>query len=190
MNKQKIHIILGSIREERLGEKVASWFMNTVKDTENADLELVDLRDFPLPLFADAIPPSVRQGPHKNPGVQKWLDKVDEASGFIIISPEYNHSISSALKNAIDYPYKEWNNKPVGFVSYGSLAGGSRAVEHLRQIAADLQMYDVREQVLIPNIWAAFDENGNLANAETHKKNAKAMLEKVIKLAIQLKSKT
>lgn len=182
-----ILVILGSIRESRAGEKVARWFMEATRDVSVAQLEFVDLRDFPLPFFADAQTPSSRTGAHPNPDVQKWLDKVDSADGYIIITAEYNHSIPAVLKNALDYPYKEWNNKAVGFVSYGSAAGGSRAVEHLRQIASELRMHDVRDQVLIPFIWKAFDVQGNLENHEAHTKSAVLVVESVAKLAMQLK---
>lgn len=182
MNKPKIQVILGSIREGRNGKKVADWFMNIAKSFDTAEFELVDLLDYPLPLFADAVPSSMREGPHANPQVQKWLDKVRSADGYIMITPEYNHSYSSVLKNAIDYPYKEWADKFIGFVGYGGMAGGARAVEHLRQVAGELHMYDVRDQVLIPAVWAAFDENGQLNHAEMHEKNAKLMLSKVIEL--------
>lgn len=187
MNRPKIHVILGSIREGRAGEKVAAWFMDAMKDCESAQLKLIDLRDFPLPLFADATPPSQRKGPHGDPAVQKWLDEVSEADGFIIITPEYNHGYSSVLKNAIDYGYHEWADKSVGFVSYGGLSGGSRAVEQLRQVAGELHMYDVRDQVLIPMIWAAFDENGKLNHAESLAKTAKLVVDKVAELAMKLK---
>ncbi|EKD92934.1 MAG: NADPH-dependent FMN reductase [uncultured bacterium] len=190
MNKIKIHVILGSIREGRAGERVARWFMNAMKEYDRANLELVDLLDFPMPLFADGTPSSMREGPHPNATVQRWLDKVAEANGYIIITPEYNHGYPSALKNALDYPYKEWNNKPVGFVSYGSLAGGARVVEQLRQVVGELRMFDVRDQVLIPNIWAAFDEQGHLKNEEQYLKNAKLVVEGVSTLAITLKNKS
>lgn len=187
MSKPKIHVILGSIREGRAGEKVAAWFMEAMKNCESAELQLLDLRDFPLPMFADATPPSQRQGPHANQDVQKWLDKVIEAEGFIIITPEYNHGYSSVLKNAIDYGYHEWADKPVGFVSYGGLAGGSRAVEQLRQVAGELHMHDIRDQVMIPLVWAAFDENGKLHHAESLEKTAKLVVDKVAELATKLK---
>ncbi len=178
-----IQVILGSIRAGRVGEKVAQWFMETMSGRTDAQFQLVDLRDYPLPLFADAVPPSQREGKHADPAVQKWLDTVAAADGYVWITPEYNHSFSSALKNALDYPYKEWNGKPVGFVSYGGVAAGSRATEHLRQVAAELRMYDVRDQVLIPAVWAAFDAAGVLLDAEKHRKNADLMVTEVIRLA-------
>lgn len=188
MEKLKITVILGSIREGRAGEKVAKWFMEALKDSAHAQLELLDLRDYPLPLFADATPPSMRQGPHANAAVQKWLDKIAAADGFIIITPEYNHGYPGPLKNAIDYVYAEWNGKPVGFVSYGGLAAGSRAVEQLREVAVELQMIPVREQVMIPLVWQAFDANGMPEHADSLAKTADAMVAKVAELAAKLKA--
>lgn len=188
MNKPTIAVILGSIREGRAGEKVAKWFMDAVQHVESAQFNLVDLKDYPLPLFAEAVSPQYREGKHSSPDIQAWLDTIAQADGYIFITPEYNHGIPGPLKNAVDYGYKEWNNKPIGFIGYGGLAGGARSVEHWRQIAAELQMFDVREAVLIPIVWEAFDEQGNLKNSEMHAETANIIVEKVAKLATQLKA--
>lgn len=160
--------------------------MESVKDNQSAGLELLDLRDYPMPLYSDSNEVKNRAGKHPNQTVEQWLEKVSAARGFVIITPEYNHSYSSVLKNAIDYGYKQWNGKPVGFVAYGGYAGGSRAAEHLRQVAAELQMYDIRDQVLIPTVWQAFDEKGVLVNGDFHAKNANAMVDKLGQLAGKL----
>lgn len=186
MNKPKIKVILGSIREGRAGEKVSQWLMKTLKSDTSAELSLIDLRDYPLPMFADAVGPAMRQGDHPIPLVQKWLDEIANADGLIIITPEYNHSFTSALKNVLDYIARQAADKPVGFVSYGGSAGGARAVEQLRPVVGELRMYDVRDQVAIPMIWAAFDQEGKLQNAEMHEKNAKLMFDKVVELATKL----
>ncbi|OGY31494.1 MAG: hypothetical protein A2805_01550 [Candidatus Andersenbacteria bacterium RIFCSPHIGHO2_01_FULL_46_36] len=188
MNKPNIAVILGSIREGRAGEKVAKWFMDATKEITSAQFTLVDLKDHPLPLFADAISPAYREGKHTNPDVQAWLDSIAGADGYIFITPEYNHGVPGPLKNAVDYGYKEWNGKPIGFVGYGGVAGGARSIEHWRQIAAELQMFDVREAVLIPIVWEAFDAEGKLQNSEMHAKTANIIVEKVAKLATQLKA--
>lgn len=189
MDKPKISVILGSIREGRIGGKVASWFMNTIEANTNAEVKLVDLRDFDLPLFSDATIPSDRVGPHPNPKVQKWLDTVAEADGYVIITPEYNHSFSSALKNAIDYCSKEWAGKPVGFVSYGGLVGGSRAVEQLRLVVGDFDMFDIRAQVIIRAVKTAFNEAGNLIDGERQAKSATALIDRLAELARKLSAK-
>lgn len=167
MNKPHIHVILSSIREGRAGQNVANWAMSALKERQDANFELVDLKDYPLPMFDTASFPSmVNEGNYGNEAVNKFAQKINQADGFIFITPEYNHGYSSALKNAIDHIYKEWNNKSAGFVSYGSIAGGSRATEQLRQVVGELQIADVRTSVHIPNIWAAFDDQGNLINPE------------------------
>ncbi len=185
--KPKILVILGSIRQGRHGEKITQWFLEKVRGFEGAQIELADLREFPLPFFEDEVLPGMREGGHANPAVQRWLDRVAWADAYVIVTPEYNFSISSALKNALDFPYKEWNNKPVAFVSYGSAAGGTRAAEHLRQIVAQLQMFDIREQIIIPWVKTAFDAEGHLVNEEAHTKNALAIVQKLAQLAELLK---
>jgi NAD(P)H-dependent FMN reductase len=140
-----IGIILGSTRPNRNGEAVAAWVFEHVKDRTDARYELVDIRDYDLPLLDEPIPPS--QGKYSRPHTKRWAEKVRALDAFIFVTPEYNHSTSGALKNALDFLYAEWNNKAAGFVSYGS-AGGARAVEHLRLIMAELQVADVRAQVM------------------------------------------
>jgi NAD(P)H-dependent FMN reductase len=142
----KIGIIIGSTRPGRVGEAVARWVHGVASQRGDAEFELVDLLDYKLPHLDEALPPSL--GQYSQPHTQEWAAKIASFDGFIFVTPEYNHSTSGALKNAIDFLYGEWNNKACGFVSYGS-AGGTRAVEHLRLIAAELQMADVRSQVAL-----------------------------------------
>ncbi len=157
--KPKILVILGSTRQGRQGENVARWLMGQLALRSDADFELVDLRDYPLPFYDSPVPPALGQ---YGPETQRWAEKVGSADGYIIIVPEYNHSFPAVLKNALDHLYREWHRKPVAFVSYGAGAAGYRAVEQLRQIAVELQMVPIREQVGIPFVWAAFDEAGAL----------------------------
>jgi NAD(P)H-dependent FMN reductase len=142
----RIGIILGSTRPGRNGEQVARWVLDIASARDDAEYELVDLLDYPLPHLDEPIPPSM--GQYQNDHTKAWADKIDSFDGFVIVTPEYNHSTSGVLKNAIDYLFAEWANKAVGFVSYGG-AGGARAVEHLRLIAGELQMADVRQQVTL-----------------------------------------
>src|SRR5262249_39145787 len=113
---------------------------------DDAEFELVDLRDYSLPHLDEPLPPSLGQYEHDH--TKAWADKIASFDGFVIVTPEYNHSTSGVLKNAIDFLYAEWNNKAVGFVSYGG-AGGARAAEHLRLVAGELQMAGEREQVAL-----------------------------------------
>jgi NAD(P)H-dependent FMN reductase len=142
----RIGIILGSTRPNRNGEQVARWVYDNASLRSDAEFELVDLRDYPLPHLDEPLPPSM--GQYQNDHTRQWADKIASFDGFVIVTPEYNHSTSGVLKNAIDYLYAEWNNKAVGFVSYGSV-GGARAVEHLRLVAGELRMADVRQQVAL-----------------------------------------
>ena len=130
----------------RNGEQVAQWVYDIASRRSDAEYELVDLRDYPLPHLDEAMPASF--GQYANEHTKAWAQKIESFDGYVIVTPEYNHSTSGVLKNAIDFLYAEWNNKAVGFVSYGGV-GGARAAEHLRLIAAELQMADVRQQVAL-----------------------------------------
>ena len=142
----RIGIILGSTRPGRNGEQVAKWVYDNASRRSDAEFELVDLRNYPLPHLDEPLPPTM--GQYQNEHTKAWAEKFASFDGFVIVTPEYNHGTSGVLKNAIDYLYAEWNNKAVGFVSYGSV-GGARAAEHLRLVAGELQMADVRQQVAL-----------------------------------------
>jgi NAD(P)H-dependent FMN reductase len=142
----RIGIILGSTRPNRNGEQVAKWVYDIASSRSDAEYELVDLRDYPLPHLDEPLPPSM--GQYQNDHTKKWAETIASFDGFVFVTPEYNHSTSGVLKNAIDYLYNEWNNKAAGFVSYGGV-GGARAVEHLRLVVGELQMADVRQQVAL-----------------------------------------
>lgn len=143
MSELRIAIILGSTRPGRNGKAVADWVLAQTADRD-ASYELIDLADHPLPLLDEAIPPSA--GQYQNEHTKKWAATIAPYDGYVFVTPEYNHSTSGVLKNAIDYVYAEWNNKAAAFVGYGGLGGG-RAIEHLRGIAAELQLADVRTQL-------------------------------------------
>jgi NAD(P)H-dependent FMN reductase len=140
----KIAIILGSTRPGRNGKAVADWVANRAKGRTAADYDLVDLADYPLPHLDEAMPSSPGQYTHDH--TKAWAARIAGYDGFIFVTPEYNHSTSGVLKNAIDYLHPEWNNKAAGFVSYGAL-GGARAIEHLRAILSELQVAHVRQQL-------------------------------------------
>lgn len=144
----KIGIIIGSTRPGRNGKAVADWVYQIAQkqNRNDAEFELVDIIDYHLPLLDEPIPSSF--GQYSKPHTKAWASKIATFDGFIFVTPEYNHGISGALKNAIDFVYAEWNNKAAGFVSYGG-AGGVRAVESLRLVMAELQVADVRAQVAL-----------------------------------------
>lgn len=143
----KVAIIIGSTRPNRKGEAVARWVYEHAKARTDAEFELVDLRDYELPLLDE--PESPGKGNYVHPHTKRWAAKVSSFDAFIFVTPEYNRSAPGALKNAIDFVYKEWNNKAAGFVSYGTV-GGARAVEHLRGVMAEVQIADVRAHVALP----------------------------------------
>ncbi|MFZ0159512.1 MAG: NAD(P)H-dependent oxidoreductase [Kineosporiaceae bacterium] len=140
----KIAIILGSTRPGRNGKAVADWVHSRAAQRTEADYQLIDLLDHPLPFLDEAMPPAM--GQYAGAHTKAWASTIAPFDGFVFVTPEYNHSTSSALKNAIDYLYREWNNKAAAFVGYGSL-GAARAIEHLRAISAELQIADVRQQL-------------------------------------------
>jgi len=142
----RIGVILGSTRPGRRGEPVAQWVMNQARERRDAEFELIDLADYPLPHLDEPLPPSM--GNYQNAHTQQWAATIGRFDGFVFVTPEYNHGTSGVLKNAIDYLYAEWNNKAMGVVSYG-LVGGARAAEHLRLVAGELQMADVRTNVTL-----------------------------------------
>lgn len=152
----KIAIILGSTRPNRMGAAVADWVHKQAAGRE-ATYDLIDLRDVDLPLLDEGTPPSM--GKYEHDHTKEWAATIDQYDGFVFVTPEYNHSTSAALKNALDYLYAEWNNKACAFVGYGSL-GGARAVEHLRAITSELQLAHVRQQVALSlyQDWEDFEE--------------------------------
>jgi NAD(P)H-dependent FMN reductase len=159
MSNLKIAVIVGSTRPGSVGGKVAEWYMGEAKSVEGIDLEVIILNDEKLPFLDEPMPPSMGQYTHEH--TKKWSEKIASFDGYVWVTAEYNHSIPAALKNAIDYLFHEWANKPVALVSYGSM-GGVRAAEHLRQVAGELQMADIRIPIMIRNPWAMLDENGDI----------------------------
>ena len=140
----KVAIILGSTRPGRNGELVSRWIYEIAKKRNDADFELVDIKDFNLPLLDEPILPSM--GQYSKEHTKIWSAKINSFDAYVFVTAEYNHGIPGALKNAIDFLYKEWNNKVAGFVGYGG-AGGVRSVEQLRLVMAELKVASVHSQV-------------------------------------------
>lgn len=146
MNTPRIAVITASTRSQRFGDKPADWLWSKLAERKDMTFERIDLRDHPLPFFDEAATNLFVKS--KNPAARAWQDKIGGFDGYIFVTPEYNHSIPGALKNALDQAYVEWNHKPLGALAYGSM-GGARALEHLRMIAVELQMVPVRSAVHI-----------------------------------------
>jgi NAD(P)H-dependent FMN reductase len=172
----KIAIILGSTRPGRNGETVAKWVYEVAQKRSDTEFELVDIKDFNLPLLDEPMPPIM--GQYSKPHTKAWAAKIGEFDAYVFVTPEYNHGTSGALKNAIDFLFAEWNNKAGGFVSYGG-ASGARAVEQLRLNLAEVRMATVRNQVLF-SMYTDF-ENFSVLKPESHKEEAvNAMLDELI----------
>ncbi|WP_328328524.1 NAD(P)H-dependent oxidoreductase [Kribbella sp. NBC_00382] len=172
----KIAIILGSTRPGRNGEAVAQWVLDIAKQRSDAEFELVDIADFKLPHLDEVMPPAA--GQYAQPHTFPWAEKIGSFDGYVFVTPEYNHSTSGALKNAIDFLFAEWNNKAAGFVSYGS-AGGTRAVEHLRLVMAELKVATVRAQVAL-SLMTDFKNFSEFTPAEYHVAEVTTMLDQVV----------
>jgi NAD(P)H-dependent FMN reductase/polyisoprenoid-binding protein YceI len=184
MSNLKIAVILGSTRPGRNGEAVANWVIDRAGARAGVDYELVDLLDYPLPLLDEMIPPSM--GQYQGGHTKAWAAKIAEFDGYIFVTPEYNHSTSGVLKNAIDYIYGEWNNKAAAFVSYGSL-GGARAIEHLRAIASELQLAHVRQQLSF-SLFTDFENFSVFKPGEQHDAAATTLFEQLESWATALKT--
>ncbi|HEY1907842.1 MAG TPA: NAD(P)H-dependent oxidoreductase [Myxococcaceae bacterium] len=181
----RIGIIVGSTRPGRKAEAVARWLLELAVERGDAQYELVDIAEYNLPHLDEPAPPSL--GQYSKPHTHAWSKKIESFDGFVFVTPEYNHSTSGALKNAIDFLYREWNNKAAGFVSYGS-AGGARAVEHLRLVMGEIQIADVRGQVMFSlahdfENYTVFKQPG-----PQHEKAATVMLDQVVAWSAALRT--
>ena len=172
----RIAIIIGSTRPNRNGEAVGKWVYELANNRDDAEFELIDLKDFHLPLLDEPLPPSM--GQYSNSHSKKWAETISSFDAYVFVTPEYNHSVPAALKNAIDFLYKEWNNKSAGFVGYGG-AGAIRAIEHLRLSMAELQIADVRTQVSLSLI-TDFENYSIFKPAPYHERNLHKMLDEVV----------
>ena len=147
----RLQVIVGSTREGRFGPTVASWFVERAREHGAFDVQLLDLADVPLPLHLPRRPPVE---------LADTLRRLDEADAFVVVTPEYNHSFPAVLKQAIDLATPQWRRKPVGFVSYGGLSGGLRAVEQLRVVFAEVHAATIRDTVSFHGASQTFDEHG------------------------------
>jgi NAD(P)H-dependent FMN reductase len=180
----RIGIVLGSTRPGRNGEAVAHWVYDLASRRDDAQFQVVDIADYGLPLLDEPVPPSA--GQYRNEHTKRWAARIAEFDGYVFVTPEYNHGTSGALKNALDYLYAEWNNKAAGFVAYGS-AGGTRAVEHLRLVLAELQVATVRAQVAL-SLYTDFENFSAFTPAGHHEQALGAMLDQVVAWAGALRS--
>ncbi len=172
-----IKIIIASTRPNRSGAAIADWFFEIAKSKSVGDVnyELVDLKDINLPFLDEPKMPS--EGNYEHEHTKKWANIVEQADGFVFVTPEYNHSFSASLKNAMDFLWEEWLYKPVAYVSYG-FAGGARAVEQLRSVAGCFNMYDIRNQLMIVDHQQYINDDVFVPTSE-HIKSAESLLKKI-----------
>lgn len=181
----KIKVLAGSVRPGRFNIQPATWIADLASKNTDLEVELIDLQELNLPFYNEPKPAAM--GDYELDHTKKLAKIIGEADGFIFVTAEYNHSYAPALANAINYLNAEWNYKPVSFVSYGSQAGGARAVEHLRGIAGELRMFDLREQVLLPNYYLRLNEKGEYQFSEEETEAANALLGELATWADKLK---
>ena len=178
MGKPKLAVIIGSVRTNRFADHPAQWIAEIATQSGKFDVELIDLKDYPLPLFAESASPAY--APSKNEVAQRWQKKVAGFDAYIFTVAEYNRGPTGVLKNALDYSFHEWTSKPVSFVGYGGV-GGARAVEQLRLNAIELQMAPIRTAVHIqlPIYLAIIKEGKKLSDFDFLNQAAKDMLDQL-----------
>jgi len=179
MAKVKIAIIISTTRAARFGDKPARWIKEIASQREDLAVEVLDLRDYPMPFFDEVA--SNAWVPSQNEVAQRWQKKVAEFDGYIFVTAEYNRGIPAVLKNALDYAYPEWNKKPAAFVGYGSV-GAARAIEQLRLVAVELQMAPTRTGVHIQgaDFMAVWKGGKEITELSYLKQNATDMLDQLV----------
>jgi NAD(P)H-dependent FMN reductase len=172
MSESPLHVavIVGSTREGRFGETVARWFAGQARRRSDMLVDVVDLAEIDLP------PVLANQA---SPAVQAYAERIERADAFVVVTPEYNHGYPASLKQAIDLLHAPWQRKPVGFVAYGGLSGGLRAVEQLRQVFAELHATTLRDSVSFHRAWTLFDEAGDLLDPGTAVAATETMLDEL-----------
>ncbi|GAA2887618.1 NAD(P)H-dependent oxidoreductase [Streptosporangium fragile] len=185
MSKPVLQIVIGSTRPGRVGLPVGEWILDEAVAHKGFEPELVDLAEVGLPLFDEPHHPRLRRYEHRH--TREWSAAVDRADAFVFVIPEYNHGFNAAIKNALDYLHQEWQHKPVGFVSYGGVAAGTRALQMLKPVVASLKMVPVVEAVNIPFVRTFLDDEQRLRPNEVMTAASAAMLDELARLAVALR---
>jgi NAD(P)H-dependent FMN reductase len=180
----KLTVILGSIREGRVGEPVASWFVDKAKAHGKFDVQVADLKELNLPLLNEPHHPRLKKYVHES--TKNWSAIVGGSDAFVFVMPEYNYTTAPALVNALDTVFHEWSYKPVGFVSYGGVSGGMRAVQTTKLMITSFKMVPMLEAVNVPFVQQLI-ENGVFKSNETHDKAAPVMLDELYRWSEALK---
>jgi NAD(P)H-dependent FMN reductase len=180
-----LQIIVASTRPGRVGLPVSEWFVERARAHGGFDIEIVDLAVLDLPFLDEPNHPRLRQYTQEH--TKAWSAQVDRADAFVLVMPEYNHGYNAPLKNAIDFLFHEWNDKAVGFVSYGGIAGGTRAVQLLKPVLSEVKMVPVLEAVNIPFVRTLI-KDGVLETSETLETSATAMLDELVRVTAALRT--
>lgn len=173
----KLYVVVTSTRPGKVGAPIGQWFYEFARDHGKFDVELVDLEQIDLPLIDEPNHP--RLANYQNQHTKDWSAKIDAADAFVLITPEYNYSAPPALLNALDYLYREWHYKPVGFVSYGGVSGGTRSVQVIKGIVTTLKMMPLPESVIIPFVARRLNEDNQFGATEIDEKAATTMLDEL-----------
>jgi NAD(P)H-dependent FMN reductase len=176
-NPFQLAVIVGSIREGRFGSIVATWFAKQAKQRSDMTVDVIDLAEAQLPIVLPAF--GGKPSAEAAAALAAVTPRLEAADAFVVVTPEYNHSFPASLKNAIDWHYKQWQAKPVGFVSYGGVSGGLRAVEHLRPVFAELHAVTVRDTVSFHTAGEKFDSGGQPKEPAGCNAAAKTMLDQL-----------
>ncbi len=178
-------IVIASTRPGRGGSAVAEWFTEQARSHGGFEVEVVDLAELNLPFLDEPNHPRLRQ--YTQPHTRAWSEQVEAADAFVFVTPEYNHGYPAPLKNAIDFLHQEWSYKPVGFVSYGGVAAGTRSMQQLKQVVTALKLAPVTEAVNLPFFKQFIDEDGVLQPTEVMTQSAQAMLDELVRVEESLR---
>lgn len=180
----QLMVLIGSTRPGRVGRAVADWFIEHAEQHGAFRVSVVDLAELDLPFLDEPNHP--RLGRYINQHTRAWSEQVTAADAFVIVTPEYNHGYPAPLKNAIDFLHQEWQDKPVGFVSYGGISAGTRAVQQLKQVVATLKLHAVADAVHIPFVATLMGEDGHLLANEIMDTSAGQLLDEVARMSAAL----
>lgn len=181
-----LKLIIASTRPERKGILVANWFLTILKEHHEFQTEVLDLKEINLPFLDEPFHP--REKKYTKEHTKKWSKTIDEGDAFIVVTPEYNFGFPATIKNALDFLYQEWNEKPIAFVSYGGISGGTRSVQMLKQVVTTLKMMPIVEAVNIP-FFSKHIEDGKFTGNEIMENTAHKMLDELLKWTKILKQK-
>ncbi len=183
--KPTLQIVVASTRPGRIGLPIAEWFRERVEADGRFEIDFADLKTIDLPFMDEPQHPRLQEYTHAH--TKEWSARVAAADAFVFVHPEYNHGLPAPLKNALDYLHHEWNYKPVGFVSYGGVAAGTRATQMIKQVVVTLKLTPVVEAVSIPFVEQFFGDDGRLEANAIMEGAAEAMLTEIARLESALR---